>query len=546
TDPLAVTELDPKEANRPEEQNPPVLPKWRLICLTISVCFGLFLSLLDTTIVATALYTIGVNLNSLQKVTWIALSYTLSYLGCAVIFARIGDIFGRRNAYIAAFLIFFAFSLGCGFSQTLSQLIACRALQGIGGSGLYSLTFVILAEISPQDEKMGRTIGALAGFVVAIAGVLGPVLGGVITHCTTWRWVFWINPPIGIIPLIMFVIAWPKPHQMTPSPRRSWKQLDATGCILLIASTVLIVFSFQQAGIRSSSSSASWTEPIFLAPLLTGLLCLFLLFIWEVLVAKYWEDSIATMFPLRLMRRRVYMGYVLSTLLAGFPYFMVMFALPIRMQVVDHKTALMAGISLLPMLGTIAVGSMLGGAINGNRDFKFPTLVVGTIFMTIGCAALSTLGAEGGVQGGIYGFQVFVGLGFGVLISTVSMSTSLECEIRDNTVAQGIIAQVRILGGSLGIAASTSILGLSQRQHLSHLDAYADAFSADMKVAAIVAGAAVLATVVTYRRERVDVQARVRERVVEEGVRRRALAEMEVEGGLKGEVQNGEVGNGAA
>ena len=296
-----------------------------------------------------------------------------------------------------------------------------------------------------------------------------------------------LSPPIGIIPLIMFVIAWPKPHQMTPSLRRCWKQLDITGCILLIASTVLIVFSFQQAGIRSSSST-SWTEPIFLAPLLTGLLCLSLLFIWEVLVAKYWEDSIATMFPLRLMRRRVYMGYVLSTLIAGFPYFMVMFALPIRMQVVGHKTALMAGISLLPMLGTIAVGSMLGGAINGNRDYKFPTLVVGTIFMTIGCAALSTLRAEGGLQGGIYGFQVFVGLGFGVLISTVSMATSLECEIRDNStlysshlpspflsphptttnnptpytaVAQGIIAQVRILGGSLGIAASTSILGLS-------------------------------------------------------------------------------------
>jgi MFS family permease len=154
---------------------------------------GLFLSLLDTTIVATALYTIGVDLNSLETVTWVALSYTLSYLGCAVIFARIGDICGRRNAYIAAFLIFLAFSLGCGFSQTLSQLIACRVLQGIGGSGLYSLTFVILAEVTPQNEKTGRTIGALAGFVVAIAGVLGPVLGGIITHYTTWRWVFWIK-----------------------------------------------------------------------------------------------------------------------------------------------------------------------------------------------------------------------------------------------------------------------------------------------------------------------------------------------------------------
>lgn len=156
-----------------------------------SLCFGLFLSLLDTTIVATAIYTIGVDLSSLTTVNWVALAYTLSYLGCAVIFARLADIVGRRNAYIAAFIIFFAFSIGCGFAKTLDQLIALRVLQGIGGSGLYSLTFVIMPEISPIS--MQPLTGALAGAVVAMAGVLGPVLGGIITNYTTWRWVFWIK-----------------------------------------------------------------------------------------------------------------------------------------------------------------------------------------------------------------------------------------------------------------------------------------------------------------------------------------------------------------
>lgn len=146
---------------------------------------------MDTTIVATALYTIGVDLKSLSSINWIALAYTLSYLGCAVIFARLADIYGRRNAYIAAFVIFLGFSLGCGFSTSLTTLIACRALQGVGGSGLYSLTFVILPEISPP--KMFQAMGALVGAVVAMAGVLGPVLGGVITHYTTWKWIFWIK-----------------------------------------------------------------------------------------------------------------------------------------------------------------------------------------------------------------------------------------------------------------------------------------------------------------------------------------------------------------
>ena len=156
-----------------------------------SLSVGLFLSLLDTSIVATALYTIGTDFNSLNTVTWVALAYTLSYVGCVVIFARLGDVFGRRHAYTAAFVIFFAFSLGCGFAQSLNQLIVCRVMQGIGGSGLYSLTMVILPEITPV--KMKKYIGSLAGMVIAVSGVLGPVLGGLITHYTTWRWIFWIK-----------------------------------------------------------------------------------------------------------------------------------------------------------------------------------------------------------------------------------------------------------------------------------------------------------------------------------------------------------------
>jgi MFS family permease len=146
---------------------------------------------MDTSIVATALYTIGADLKSLNSITWVALAYMLSYLGCAVMFARLADIFGRRNAYIAASTIFLAFSLGCGFSHTLDLLIVCRVLQGIGGSGLYSLTFVIFQEIS--TPKILQFLGALAGMTVACSGVLGPVLGGIITHYTTWRWVFWIK-----------------------------------------------------------------------------------------------------------------------------------------------------------------------------------------------------------------------------------------------------------------------------------------------------------------------------------------------------------------
>lgn len=169
----------------------PCMPTWRLILLIISLCNGLFLSLLDTSIVATALYDIGVSFSAPHTATWVALSYTLSYLSFAVPFANLSDVIGRRAAWLLAFTIFFTFSLACGFAKTLLQLIGLRAVQGVGGSGLYSLTMIIMPEIVAEDKR--KWIGTIVGVVVAVAGVMGPVVGGVITRFTTWKWVFWIK-----------------------------------------------------------------------------------------------------------------------------------------------------------------------------------------------------------------------------------------------------------------------------------------------------------------------------------------------------------------
>ncbi len=147
--------------------------------------------MLDSSIVATSLFTIGTEFDALASVNWVALAYTLSYLGCAVMFSRMADIVGRRNAFLAAYVIFFGFSLAAGFSTNINQLIAFRALQGVGGSGLYSLTMIIWPEVSPP--KYRQFIAAFAGLVIAVAGVLGPVLGGLFTKLTTWRWVFWVK-----------------------------------------------------------------------------------------------------------------------------------------------------------------------------------------------------------------------------------------------------------------------------------------------------------------------------------------------------------------
>ena len=126
----------------------------------------------------------------------------------------------------------------------------------------------------------------------------------------------------------------------------------------------------------------------------------------------------------RVIRQRIYIGYVISTLLAGFPYFMVIYTLPQRLQVVNGKSPLMAGVSILPMLASVAIGSAIGGAVNGTKNRTFHTLLAGSILLVLGTATLSTLTNSVKVQGGVYGFQVFVGLGFGF--------TVFHCESRCN------------------------------------------------------------------------------------------------------------------
>ncbi|KAF7905103.1 uncharacterized protein EAF01_005624 [Botrytis porri] len=281
-----------------------------------------------------------------------------------------------------------------------------------------------------------------------MSGVLGPVIGGIVTRYTSWRWIFWMK---------------------CTNRHRAFD----------------IVLSVHQK----------------------------------------WEENLATTFPWRLIKNRVYMFGLATTLLMGFPYFVVIYSLPLRFQVVNGKSPLTAGLRLLPMLGSTAVASFLGGMLNGKKSTVSPSTLSNTEY----------------VEAKTYGFLVFVGLGFGLTVSTVSMLFNYESSIRDHAVAQGITSQARILGGSIGIAASTTILSRSQqtqltdivtREQLASLEssansmtftqlhavrqAYADSFSEDMKVCAIVAGLCVLVVVGTWKRNLVTVEQRFREQIEKE------------------------------
>lgn len=233
--------------------------------------------------------------------------------------------------------------------------------------------------------------------------------------------------PIGFVSLIIFFLSWPKAEHLPSMTRRPWKEFDYVGSFLIIAASVLVVFSFQNAG---ESPGTTWGTAIFIAPLTVGLVLWLALLAWGYLAGRTFEDRLALIFPIRLFRNRAYAAAAISTLFIGYPYFLLNYAFPLRAQVVDDKSPLLAGIMLLPMLGSTAVGSILAAVFSKTKNYIFETMLVGACMMTLGVGLL-TLVHDAGDDAKALGFIVLAGFGFGLNVASATMLASVEVPIID-------------------------------------------------------------------------------------------------------------------
>ncbi|KAL8699912.1 MAG: hypothetical protein Q9201_005739 [Fulgogasparrea decipioides] len=505
---------------------------WRLGGVLFSLALGLSLAIIETSITATALVTIGEYFGDSVTVTWVVLAYLLSYMGFAIIFTRLSDGIGREAAVITAYVLFAAFSLGGGLAQTLDQLIALRVLQGIGGSGLYSMIMVIGVEITPA--QYWAALSGMIGMSLATGSVLGPVLGGVITERASWRWIYLFNAPAAAVGITIMLLCWPQNEKAHKQPSISWRSLqkvDWLGAVLLLAASTLLVFALQEGG----STAYSWSSATIIATLTISGVCWIGFFAWISWLSLGDAQRLRAIFPFTIALTRPVGPAIILVLLTGFPYFVAIINLPQRFQVVNGDSPIMAGVHLLPLLCAMAFGSFLGGAASSKKNFTSQTLILAACLILLGCGLMSTLSGDREFYKPTYGYQLILGLGVGLTFSGGTLLTNINSKSEDNAAAQGALAQARILGGSIGLSVATIVLNNKLNSSLSGvLDAakikslkqsldtmsdlspvnqglvaqvYKNSFNEQMRICTYLSAAALLAAIATYQKHPASVQA---------------------------------------
>lgn len=410
---------------------------------------GMLLAALDQTIVSTALKTIVIDLHGLKEYTWVVTAYLLTSTASTPLYGKISDLYGRRVVFQFAIVTFLVGSLLAGLSQNMTELIATRALQGIGAGGLMSLTFVIIGDIVPPRER-GRYQGYF-GAVWGLSSVAGPLLGGffsdhhTILGITGWRWIFYINLPFGILALVITSAV-----LHIPKIKRE-HSIDYLGAFLLVVGVTSILLAIAVYGPEDG-----WSDKRTLIYLVAGLILAVVFVIWE-------EKAKEPILPMRLFKNHTFTLTSLLGAVIGAGLFGAVIMLPLYLQIVKGNSATAAGLKLIPlMLGIVSMSIFSGKRITTTGKFKkFP--VIGTAIMTVGILMMTTLTRSTPYwQLSIY--AIIVGAGLGLSMQTIVIALQNAVDFHDMGVATSANTFFRSLGSVFGSA----IFGAVLNNRLTH------------------------------------------------------------------------------
>ncbi len=407
------------------------LPRRQLMIVFLGLMAGMLLATLDQTIVATSLPTIVGKLGGLNELAWVITAYLLTSTVVVPLYGKFSDIYPRKVVFQAAIVLFVAGSALCGLSQNMPELIFFRALQGIGGGGLMAVAQAIIGDVVAPRER-GKYQGIL-GSVFAFASVIGPLLGGYITDNLSWRWVFYVNVPVGVIALIVTSWALNLPY------RRVNHAVDYLGALLVAgAAACLLLFTVW------GGSQFAWSSPVIVGLGIAGVLLL-------ILFLRQERSAGEPIIPPKLWSNPVFS--VASTLefLVGFALFGAVTFLPVFLQTVGGQSATNSGLLLLPLMAGVMVTSITSGMLitRTGRYKHYP--IAGTLIMACGLFLLSTMTiGTPGWQSSLY--MLLLGLGMGLILQVMIIAVQNSVAHADLGTATGAETFVRQIGAAFGVA----------------------------------------------------------------------------------------------